>query len=744
MRRSKVVRSGHDRLLDTIKSIAILRVIAWHTFAWPWLSWIPAMPTMFFANGALLHSSLDRRGWSATLRERGRRLLIPFWVYGVLCWVVMLATGWRPSWTDAFAWVLPLTDPTGADWLPGLWVPLWYIRAYVWFVIIAGTLDRVQEWFGDWAILWSSMGTVLMWIAAEHGYELPFALSDALGYLPFVLAGMVYRRRGVRHRPQMLVVMGLLSIIGAIAGWRRFGPADAVVNRSYLLMLLVGFAGVLLAVGFREPILGLVKRSERLGRLIRTINSRALTVYLWQGFGLVAADRLIAARIDQPVLRAVGSIAVVTAVVIASTLVFGTVEDIAARRIGWKDLAAGTRGRFAGHGDRMFRIGVTSLALIAVIGSIVVDPDDHDPLRGMPLSGRAVVARAEMIDDSMDDSMDDSIGDSIDDDAAGPVESNTTAEEIIDSWMVENADDLAALDLSYLHVVLMDSDSNLQEIRWGDVPGDEDPMAWWSMSKSITAGWMMQLVDQGVVRASDRLAEWVPEVPHAREITLEHLARHLSGIPTVLDGDMFDTDPISDIDRYVREGRLAATPGTQFNYSRIGYLLLGLALERASGTTWVEAVSAMARSADVDIGFDDDRSPRTVVTDPDGHGYRGALWASGGLVSSPVDLVGLVHWLFTDGLSSEAIDQMTRFSTRSDSWFYGLGLMPACPCEESDGFLRSSRFGLDSATGTYAVNRDGAVVLIRPSNWFHGPAPAASFFHLEASLLDHLEANGVT
>lgn len=731
MSRGTVTRPVHDRLLDTIKSIAILRVIAWHTWSWPWLSWIPAMPTMFFANGALLHSSLERRGWAATVRERARRLLIPFWFYGIVCWIAMLADGWSPTWADAFAWILPLVDPVGSDSLPGLWIPLWYLRAYVWFVLISGVLHRIERHLGSWTIAGASILTAFMWAMAERGHELPFALADMIGYMPFVLAGMVYRARGSLGRPPLLVATGLLSVVGALGAWRRFGPIDGVVNRSYLLMLLVGLAGVLLAVGFRERILGMVDASTRTGNLIGSINSRALTVYLWQGFGLVAADRLVGARIDQPVFVALGSIIVVAGIVVASTSLFGPIEDVAARRVSWREVRGVMWRRMRGR-QGLVRSSGTLVAVVGVVVSLVVVPADHDPLDAMPLSGRAVVARAGMI------------GDEIDRGPRSPVDTGTTAEDIFADWLDENAGDVEELDLRHLHIVLMDADGNIEEIRWGDVPGEDDPLLWWSMTKSVTAAWMMQLTEEGIVDPSDLLEKWVPEAPHAQLITLEHLARHVSGIAGNLDSGLFDADPTVDLDAYYSAGELTAAPGERFDYSRIGYLLLGLALERASGVPWMDAVTTMAEHAGVRLRFDEDLYPKDAVTDPDGHGYRGALWASGGIVSDPVDLVGLFHWLFTEGLSTASIDTMTRFSADPDRWYYGLGLMPVCPCDEDDGFLRSSRFGLDSAMGTYAVNRDGAVVLLRPDDWFIDDMPVASFFELERRLLDHLEENGVS
>ncbi len=66
-----------DSFLDAVKALAITRVVLWHTWAWWWLSWIAAMPAMFFVSGALLGGSLERHGYVATLRSRLHRLLCP-------------------------------------------------------------------------------------------------------------------------------------------------------------------------------------------------------------------------------------------------------------------------------------------------------------------------------------------------------------------------------------------------------------------------------------------------------------------------------------------------------------------------------------------------------------------------------------------------------------------------------------------------------------------------------------------
>ena len=82
----------------------------------------------------------------------------------------------------------------------------------------------------------------------------------------------------------------------------------------------------------------------------------------------------------------------------------------------------------------------------------------------------------------------------------------------------------------------------------------------------------------------DPLSDYVDHTPRARDMTLRQLANHTSGIPPELDGSLYDASPAAEIDAFVQRGELAFEPGTDYGYSRVGYYLLALALERASGT----------------------------------------------------------------------------------------------------------------------------------------------------------------
>ena len=51
-----------------------------------------------------------------------------------------------------------------------------------------------------------------------------------------------------------------------------------------------------------------------------------------------------------------------------------------------------------------------------------------------------------------------------------------------------------------------------------------------SVSKTFTATIIMQLIDEKKLSLNTRLADFYPEVPNAKEITIEQLLRHRSGL----------------------------------------------------------------------------------------------------------------------------------------------------------------------------------------------------------------------
>src|SRR3954453_1110790 len=115
-----------------------------------------------------------------------------------------------------------------------------------------------------------------------------------------------------------------------------------------------------------------------------------------------------------------------------------------------------------------------------------------------------------------------------------------------------------------------------------------------SMTKSFTGAALMTLVVDGAVRLDEPVATYVPELASWRgpttdgpPLTVRHLVSMESGLPT--------DDPWADrhldlspegMDALIEAGAAFSwTPGTAFEYSNLGWGLVGRVIERTAGTT---------------------------------------------------------------------------------------------------------------------------------------------------------------
>jgi CubicO group peptidase (beta-lactamase class C family) len=114
---------------------------------------------------------------------------------------------------------------------------------------------------------------------------------------------------------------------------------------------------------------------------------------------------------------------------------------------------------------------------------------------------------------------------------------------------------------------------------------------------------LLRLVDEGRVALDDRLSTWLPEVPHADQVTLGQLATMTSGYVDYVIGNTAMNDALyanpfrqwttSELLAFAVDRPLQYPPGTNWNYAHTNYVLLGLALERATGEPMSKMLSEM-------------------------------------------------------------------------------------------------------------------------------------------------------
>lgn len=112
-----------------------------------------------------------------------------------------------------------------------------------------------------------------------------------------------------------------------------------------------------------------------------------------------------------------------------------------------------------------------------------------------------------------------------------------------------------------------------------------------SITKTMTAAVILQLVDEGVLRLDDSIGRWLDPRQHVDPaITLRQLLTHTAGLDNytlsaalgaAIDADLDHRFGVEELLAFV--GPPSFAPGERTEYTNTGFLLLGLVAERATG-----------------------------------------------------------------------------------------------------------------------------------------------------------------
>lgn len=117
-----------------------------------------------------------------------------------------------------------------------------------------------------------------------------------------------------------------------------------------------------------------------------------------------------------------------------------------------------------------------------------------------------------------------------------------------------------------------------------------------SITKQFTATVLLQIADEGKISLNDNLAVYFPGFPKAKQVTIEHLLTHTSGISSYTnDRRIFDSLRQTTVTQQNMLNLIASLPyefepGTKWSYSNSAYSLLGYIIEKVTGKTYEQNV----------------------------------------------------------------------------------------------------------------------------------------------------------
>ncbi|WP_083646542.1 acyltransferase family protein [Kitasatospora sp. CB01950] len=363
-------KGGRDRYLDLLRALALVRVVLYHNFGWFFLPLLfPSMGVMFALAGSLMTRSLSRPALGV-IRGRLRRLLPPMWLFGAIVVALQVLDGGGPDsdghpawwWAKLAFWVLPLsTPPFAADglhgfgghlesgWATQLVVPLWYLRAYLWYVLLSPLMLKALRRF-PLVTLFTPLAIVIVMngFFPDQDVVWPRVWETANDFAMFGscwILGMAHQEGLLRRIPQY-VLPSIAPLIMVAGFWylqtRPVDPTQQTDIEAWPIAQAVwsfGFVAMLLHISpsweqWPAPL-------ERWNGLVSLLNSRAVSVYLWHVTALVCAvpliDRLwevdfFYAHLKWLLTSQWFTLLVGIPLLALLVLVFGWVEDVAARR----------------------------------------------------------------------------------------------------------------------------------------------------------------------------------------------------------------------------------------------------------------------------------------------------------------------------------------------------------------------------------------------------------------------------
>ncbi|UYW00782.1 beta-lactamase family protein [Flavobacterium agricola] len=203
------------------------------------------------------------------------------------------------------------------------------------------------------------------------------------------------------------------------------------------------------------------------------------------------------------------------------------------------------------------------------------------------------------------------------------------------------------------------------------------------ITKMFTATLILQLVDEKKLKLTDNLNKFYPKIPEAKQITIEMLLRHRSGLPDYVGIENVENTTSQQVLKWIEASDLLFEPGTATKFASTNYFLLGEILQQITQKTYNDNLIARICKP-LNLYFTSLQG--YAITEPKqpaasylfrlnhwvetNEKYSPALYAANGIISNAKDLSKFIHGLFSYKLlKKETVDKMIETQNG-----FGLGI----------------------------------------------------------------------
>ncbi|HEX8735033.1 MAG TPA: serine hydrolase domain-containing protein, partial [Pyrinomonadaceae bacterium] len=190
-----------------------------------------------------------------------------------------------------------------------------------------------------------------------------------------------------------------------------------------------------------------------------------------------------------------------------------------------------------------------------------------------------------------------------------PAQQPSSGKKLSDREMVDELDDflkkVSAADVFSGAVLLAKGDNVLFEKAYGEANKDfkasnnvNTKFNLGSMNKMFTSVAIAQLVEAGKLSFDDSLSKFLPDFPDkeaSEKIKIKHLLSHTSGLGSYFNRAFMEASrarfrTVDDFLELAKTEKMQFEPGTKWQYSNTGMLVLGKVIEKASGQNYFDYI----------------------------------------------------------------------------------------------------------------------------------------------------------
>jgi CubicO group peptidase (beta-lactamase class C family) len=185
--------------------------------------------------------------------------------------------------------------------------------------------------------------------------------------------------------------------------------------------------------------------------------------------------------------------------------------------------------------------------------------------------------------------------------------------------------------------------------------GPQTKFAIGSITKQFVAAAMLRMQEEGKLKLTDHLSDYLNGFSRGNEVTLRQLLTHTSGIREYTSGDQFNSKcgnspSPGEVLQMIEQYSFGDTAGRRFSYSNSNYYLAGLILEKVSGERLDRLLDRLffkplgMTNTQLANGGEVIENYATPYVLADGQTERANTWnmdwaaGAGGIVSTPRDL----------------------------------------------------------------------------------------------------------